>query len=151
MIWFLFLEKETQMYLCVHVCECSHENLPYFISKRIWKITITIFEVTTKNFFLRFYFIIYFFFLSSFKFRARFRRRKKKKNRDFQYHTNKHFLCHQTSIASLVINIPNHSGIFVTTEKPISTHHNHLKTTAITLGSVQSMDLEKWVVTSIYH
>ena len=44
------------MYLCVHVCECGHENLPCFISKRIWKITITIFEVTTKNFFLRFCF-----------------------------------------------------------------------------------------------
>ena len=142
MLWFLFLEKETQMYLCVHVCECSHENLPYIISKRIWKITITIFEVTTKNFFLRFYFIFWALLSSG----QDLEEEEKKKNRDFQYP-----LCHQTSIASPVINIPNHSGIFVTTEKTISTHHNHLKTTAITLGSVQSMDLEKWVVTSIYH
>ena len=121
------------MYLCVHVCECGHENLPCFISKRIWKITITIFEVTTKNFFLRFCF-----FGALLSSEQDLEENKTKQNRDFQYP-----LCHQTSIASPIISIPNYSGIFVTTEEPISTHHNHLKTTAITLGSVYYMDLEK--------
>lgn len=64
--------------------------------------------------------------------------KKKNKNRDFQYP-----LCHQTNIASPIISIPNYSGIFVIIEEPISTHHNHLKTAAITLGRVYSMDLEK--------
>ena len=96
------------------------------------------------------YFFFFFFSLRlSFERSLRLTEKFRKMYRDFSYD-----FCPYICIASTIINIPHQNGTFVTIDEPTWTPHIYQSlwfTLRFTLGVVQSVSLDKYMMTCIHH